>query len=201
MSQIYLISPPEIDLAVFSKRLEEALATKQVPVFQLRLKNYPDSQIIEIAQKLNDICQKYGTLFILNDRCDLALKVNASGVHVGADDGNIAEIRQKSPKNFIIGASCYDSKDLAASAVENSANYVSFGAFFASKTKKSRGNPKAEILTWCNDVLPVPAVAIGGINDSNCSVLRKAGADFLAVISYVWDHPKGVQKAIDELLC
>ncbi|MFT6332028.1 MAG: thiamine-phosphate pyrophosphorylase [Lentimonas sp.] len=199
MSQIYLISPPEIDLEIFSQKLEEALQTRKIAVFQLRLKNYPDDQIVNIGKKLNVICQKYQTPFILNDRFDLALKIDANGVHLGSDDGNISNIRQEAPEDFIIGVSCYDSKHLAASAVESGADYVSFGTFFPSKTKNSQGKPNFEILNWCEEVLPVPMVAIGGINAGNCQDLIKNKADFLAVISYVWDNSKGVTKAIEDL--
>ncbi len=114
-------------------------------------------------------------------------------------DFTVSTIRKNSSPNFIIGASCYDSKHLAMEAGEQGADYVSFGAFFPSKTKTSRGKPTPEILSWCDEILNLPTVAIGGINDQNCKELVKAKADFLAVISYVWQHQNGVITALNRL--
>jgi thiamine-phosphate pyrophosphorylase len=199
MTKIYLISPPKIDIEGFIKNLELALKTKKVPVFQMRLKGYGDEEIIEIGKKLLDICHQHQTLFILNDRLDLALKIGADGVHLGDNDGNIAAAKKISPENFIIGASCYDSRHLAVEAIEAGAKYVSFGAFFPSKTKNSKGKPTPEILQWCDEILDIQSVAIGGITASNCQDLVRAKADLIAVISYVWDNEKGVEWAVNNL--
>ncbi len=199
MTKIYLISPPKIDLESFSLKLELALKTKQVPVFQMRLKGYKDEEVIEIGKKLLNICHQNQALFILNDRLDLALKMGADGVHLGDNDGNIAAAKKMAPENFIIGASCYDSKHLAVEAIEAGAKYVSFGAFYPSKTKNSKGNPTPEILEWCDEILDIQSVAIGGITASNCQPLVKAKADLIAVISYVWDNEKGAEWAVNNL--
>ncbi len=199
MTKIYLISPPKIDLDNFAKQLELALQTKKVPVFQLRLKGYSDDEIIQIGKKLLQICHQNQTLFILNDRLDLALKLSADGVHLGGDDGDILNARKNSPKDFVIGTSCYDSRHMAVEAVEAGADYVSFGAFFPSVTKNSKGKPTPEILNWCDEILDAPSVAIGGINPENCGPLVAAKADFIAVISYVWDNKNGVVEAIEQL--
>ncbi len=199
MSQIYLISPPQIELKSFSARLEKALKTSLVPVFQLRLKNYEKAEVKKISHELKKICHANNCLFLLNDFYEIAADVEADGVHLGVEDGSVAVVRKKYPKNFVIGASCYDSRHLAMEAAEQGADYLSFGAFFESKTKKSRGNPTPEIIAWCDEVMNLPIVAIGGINDKNCSSLVKAGADFLSVISYVWDHPDGEAVALQKL--
>ena len=199
MAQIYLISPPQIELKDFSLKLEKALKTGLVPSFQLRLKNYSPSEIKKISQEIKKICDNNNCLFLLNDFYEIALEIGASGVHVGIDDKKISQIRQNSPKNFVIGASCYDSKHLAMEAGEQGADYISFGAFFATQTKISRGKPTFEILNWASEILNLPIVAIGGINDKNCVELVKNGVDFLAVISYVWQHPDGVEVAIKNL--
>ncbi|HLD77249.1 MAG TPA: thiamine phosphate synthase [Rickettsiales bacterium] len=196
MTQIYLISPPKIELKDFSLQLEIALKTGLVPAFQLRLKDYERNDITFIARQIKKICQDNNCLFILNDDYQLAFEVVANGVHLGSDDGSIKKARQFLPQNFIIGASCYDSKHLAIQAVEDGANYISYGAFFASQTKKSKGNPKPDIISWSVELLDVPIVAIGGINDQNCKILVDVGVDFIAVISYVWQHPQGVAVAI-----
>ncbi len=198
-SKIYLISPPKIDLKTFSSRLQNALKTSLVPVFQLRLKDYETQEIKTIASELKKICDDNNCLFLLNDYWEIAGDISAAGVHLGADDFSISEIRKKFPKNFVIGASCYDSRHLAMEAAEQGADYLSFGAFYQSKTKQSRGAPTTEILTWCQEMINLPVVAIGGINNMNCLALIKAGADFVSVISYVWDHPEGEVVAIKNL--
>ena len=202
MTQIYLISPPKIELKQFSVELEKALKTSLVPVFQLRLKDYEKSEVRKISLELQKICQANDCQFLLNDNLDLALEIAADGVHLGAEDGSIKVAREKSQKinaNFVIGASCYDSRHLAMEAGEQGADYVSFGAFFPSTTKNSQGKPTLEILEWANEITNLPIVAIGGINDQNCDSLVKAGADFLAVISYVWGNYKGVAEALKRL--
>jgi len=187
MSKIYLISPPKIDdLDSFLKSLDEILSLNIIPVFQLRLKDHDILDVCNIAKEILLICEKHRVAFILNDYADLAIEIGAGGVHVGVDDENILNIKKKSPKGFIVGASCYDSKHLAIDAVEQGADYISFGAFFESSTKKSRGNPGLDIITWANEVLNVPVVAIGGINDKNCTSLIDNGVDFVAVISCIW---------------
>ncbi len=199
MTQIYLISPEKIELKTFSIRLENVLKTGLVPAFQLRLKGYEKSEVTKIARELKKICHQNNCLFLLNDSCEVAAAVGADGVHLGAEDGSIAEIRKKFPTNFIIGASCYDSRHLAMEAGEQGADYISFGAFFSSKTKISRGKPTTEILEWASEMTDLPIVAIGGITEQNCSALIKAGADFLAVVSYAWDHPDGEVVAVQKL--
>ncbi len=199
MTQIYLISPPRIDLEIFTNNLELAFKTKKVPVFQMRLKGYKDEEVVEIGKKLLQICRQYQVIFILNDRLDLALKIGADGVHLGDNDGNIAAAKKIAPENFIIGASCYDSKHSAVEAIEAGAKYVSFGAFYSSKTKNSKGQPTPEILQWCDEILDIQSVAIGGITANNCQPLVQAKADLIAVISYVWDNEKGVEWAVNNL--
>ena len=199
MTQIYLISPEKIELKTFSIRLENVLKTGLVPAFQLRLKGCEKNEVTKIARELKKICHQNNCLFLLNDSCEVAAAVGADGVHLGAEDGSIAEIRKKFPTNFIIGASCYDSRHLAMEAGEQGADYISFGAFFSSKTKISRGKPTTEILEWASEMTDLPIVAIGGITEQNCSALIKAGADFLAVVSYAWDHPDGEVVAVQKL--
>lgn len=187
-AKIYLISPEKIEVSDFLPRLKKTLATGLVPAFQLRLKGYEAKEIAAISREVKKICADFNCLFLLNDFFEVAVDVGAAGVHLGVDDLSIAQAREKSPQNFVIGASCYDSRDLAIQAGQQGADYLSFGAFFSTKTKVSRGKPKLEILEWCNELITLPSVAIGGINNENCRELVRAGVDFLAVISYVWDR-------------
>jgi thiamine-phosphate pyrophosphorylase len=200
MTKLYLISPPKIELKTFAPKLKNALKTNQIPVFQLRLKDIEKNEIIKIAKEIKKICCDFNCLFILNDDYKTAIDLELSGVHVGFEDGEISNIRKNSPPNFIIGASCYDSCDLAIEAGMLGADYVSFGTFFSSITKNSKGKPKPEILSWCDEILNIPTVAIGGITADNCKILIDAKADFLAIISYIWNHPKGEEFAIKTIV-
>jgi thiamine-phosphate pyrophosphorylase len=197
--QIYLISPPNFDLKDFSKKLENALKNQLVPIFQMRVKNYEPSEIRKISLELKKICHQNNCKFLLNDFHDIALEINADGVHLGADDANIFNVRNNSPKNFIIGSSCYDSKELALRSVEQGADYISFGAFFESKTKKSRGKPSMEILEWSAREVSLPVSVIGGIDSLNCAVFSEFKVDYLCVISSIWNHEKGESFAVKEL--
>lgn len=199
MTSIYLISPEKFEVKSFSKRLERALNTGLVPVFQLRLKGYEIADQIKIAREIKAVCKSNNCLFLVNDSFEVAAEVISDGIHIGVDDGSVANIRKRSPKNFVIGASCYDSKHLASIAAEEGADYISFGAFFPSKTKKSRGNPQPEIITWAKDLINLPVVTIGGINLENCHLMKDAGADFVSVISYVWDQDGNEDRAIIEM--
>ena len=200
MAQIYLISPPEINnFDDFCLQLRLALKTGLVPVFQLRLKNHSYDSIKIIFKEIKKICDDNNCLFLLNDFYQIALEVGASGVHVGIDDQKISKIREIAPKNFVIGASCYDSRHLAMEAGDQGANYISFGAFFETQTKEPRAKASPEIISWANEMLNLPIVAIGGINAQNCKILVENGVDFIAVISYIWQHKDGVETAIKNL--
>lgn len=196
MTKIYLISPEKIELNIFSKSLQNALKTNLVPVFQLRLKGYGENEVEKISQELKKICHDNNCLFLLNDNFYLANKIAADGVHLGADDGEIATARKNSPKNFIIGASCYDSRHSAIESAEQGADYLSFGTFFPSQTKNSKGKPTIDLLQWALEMFDLPIVGIGGINNENCKILAQANIDFIAAISYIWQHPQGEAQAV-----
>jgi thiamine-phosphate pyrophosphorylase len=187
MTKIYLISPDKIKNNFFAK-LDKVLASRMVSLFQLRLKQYKDQDIIAISKKIKNICHKYNVKFILNDRFDLALKIKSDGAHLGSSDAILKEIIAKKPKDFMIGASCYDNKDLIHQAIENDLDYISLGAFFPTKTKKTTGRPDINLLKYCQKITNIPIVAIGGINDKNCQELINNKIDYLAVISYIWDN-------------
>lgn len=190
MTRIYLLSPEKFDLRDFSKQLINVLKTGIVPVFQLRIKNYQFEEHLKVARELKKICNNYSCKFIINDSFDIAREVGADGVHLGAGDGIIAKVRKESDKNFIIGASCYDSRDLAILSIASGADYVSFGTFFKSNTKNSIGKPNIDILNWAHEITDAAVVAIGGINEKNCKLFVDAKADFIAVISCIWSNEK-----------
>lgn len=202
--RLYLISPPAINLPEFSEQLKQAFDGGDVGAFQLRLKNVGDDEILKAAEKLLPICRESEVAFILNDRADLAAKTGADGVHLGQDDGKVKTARKLLGADAVIGVSCHDSKHLAMEAGEAGADYVAFGAFYPTTSKSAEalaryGVPTPDILNWWQTYMVLPCVAIGGINPQNCLPLVQAGADFVAVITAVWNHPEGAKKAVEEL--
>ncbi len=195
---IYLLSQPTWQESDFFK-LEEALKTGLVSSFQIRLPDEEQKNIERIATDIIPLCHQHGVMCIINNDIEIALKTNADGVHIGSSDGEINRARQKLGTEKILGVSCYDSIDRALIAGDQGADYVSFGTFFPSPTKNSGAQPKAEILRWWSEAVNIPAVAIGGISAENCAPLVIAGADFLAVVSSIWQHPKGMVTALQEL--
>ncbi len=198
-TQLYLITPPRFELASFIEQAKQALGTGEVASLQLRMKDVSDADVLKAGEALLAICKPLGVPLIINDRTDIARKLGADGVHLGIDDSEsqpIETVRALLGDDAVIGVSCYDSPDLAMQGAEQGADYVSFGAFFPSKTKQSRGKPQPDILEWWVNFTVVPCVAIGGITPENCGTLVRHGADFLAVISAVWDAPEGAEKAV-----
>ena len=197
MTRLYLISPARIEHpSIFADELRAALDGGDVAAFQLRLKDVPDEAIIRAADTLRPICQQRGVALIMNDRPDLAVKLDCDGVHVGQEDMSYAEARRIVGPDRQVGVTCKDSRHLAMEAAEAGADYVAFGAFFTSTTKQVTTPADLEVLTWWSDVMEVPCVAIGGITVENCKPVIAAGADFLAVAGGVWDYKDGPEAAV-----
>ena len=155
----------------------------------MRLKNTNNKKKILIGKKIKKICKKYNVNFIINDDPFLAKKINADGCHLGQKDMEINDAR-KILKNKIIGITCHNSIKLAKIAIKNKADYLAFGAFHASKTKKVRFIAKINILNSIKKLSKIPTVAIGGINSNNYKKLLLNNANFLAISGYIWNNKK-----------
>jgi thiamine-phosphate pyrophosphorylase len=191
-----LVTPERLDPGPFASVLERALDAGDVAAVQLRLKSASDDEIRRAARALMPLAQRRGAAFILNDRPDLAAELGADGVHIGADDMPYAKARALVGPDAIVGVSCYASRHDAMEAAEAGADYVAFGAFFPTRTKEPRAQADVDLLSWWSELMTVPCVAIGGITPENCAPLIRAGADFLAVVSAVWEHPGGPAAAV-----
>ena len=134
---IYLISPQKIRGSKFYKELNSVLKTNKVKFFQLRLKKISNSSLLKISRKIKKITKKNKVKLIINDKPLVAKKVSADGCHIGQKDMNIITCRKILGKNKIIGITCHNSKRLALEAEKRGANYVAFGSFFKSLTKKT----------------------------------------------------------------
>lgn len=196
--RLYLITPPRID-GRFGETLRRALVAGDVACVQLRLKDVADGEILKAGEALMPIVQQAGAAFIVNDRPDLARTLGADGVHVGQEDAPYAEARALLGPKAIVGVTCHNSRHLAMEAAEAGADYVAFGAFFPTATKDAKTRAEPELLTWWQEMMTVPCVAIGGITTENAPALVEAGADFLAVASGVWDHAAGPADAVRRL--
>jgi thiamine-phosphate pyrophosphorylase len=185
---IYLISPNRI-YPQFYDDLKKVVKTGKVGLFQLRLKKYSIKQKIVIGKKIHQICKKYNVKFLVNDDPVLSKKLNSDGCHLGQKDMNITEAR-KIVGNKIIGITCHNSINLAKAAIKNKADYIAFGAFFSTKTKKVKYKATPKILNKVKKITKIPLVAIGGINISNYKKLLLNNANFLAISSYVWSNKK-----------
>ncbi len=185
---LYLISPNKIKVSFYND-LTEVLASKKVSFFQLRLKKYNLKKKILIGKKIRIICKKYQVKFLINDDPRLAKEINADGCHLGQKDMKIDKAR-KLLNGKIIGVTCHNSLGLAKLAIKNKANYVAFGAFNFSKTKKIKFKANVNLIKNLKKTSNIPVVAIGGINNLNYKKLLLNKADFLAISGYVWNNKK-----------
>jgi thiamine-phosphate pyrophosphorylase len=194
--QLYLVTPPAIDLESFADAFSRALDGGPVAALQLRLKDADDDTVRRAAARLLPLCRGHEVTFLLNDRPDLAMETGADGVHVGQDDMPASQARTLIGADAVIGVTCHDSRDLAIQAAEDGADYVAFGAFFPTATKSPKTRAEPWLVAWWHDVATVPQVTIGGITADNCAPLVSAGADFLAVSGGVWSHDQGPATAV-----
>ncbi len=153
-----------------------------IHLLQYRNKQAESSQQESEAAALMKLCRAQNVHFIINDDPQLAVKVDADGVHLGQSDSNIAHAREILGANKIIGITCHASLKIARAAEKAGADYVAFGRFFPSQTKADAPPAEIDILQQASRQLSIPIVAIGGITAENGAQLIDSGADMLAVI-------------------
>ena len=171
-------------------------------VIQLRDKSrfYRDKkgELLLVARKLKELCSQAGVLFIINDYLDLAMAVDADGLHIGQGDLPLPVVRKELPVDKIVG--CSVTTVAQATKIQNEgADYVAVGSVFPTTTKKGATVVGVDILKELKRVVSIPLVAIGGINQNNIGEVVAAGADAVAVISAVLGE-KNVKKAVQELI-
>ena len=185
---IYLLSPNKIRKSFYDD-LIGVLKFRKVSFFQLRIKRMYFKKKFIIGKKIKKICKKYKIKFLINDDVLLAKKLNTDGCHLGQKDMKIIKAR-KIIKKKIIGVTCHNSIKLAKSAIKNKADYLAFGAFNFSKTKKTKYKANLILLKKIKKITNTPIVAIGGINSENYKKLLLNKANFLAISSYIWKNKK-----------
>ncbi len=185
---VYALTPETADTARLLARVEAALAGG-VAAVQYRDKSADVARRHEQVSELAALCRRFGVPLIVNDDLRLADLAGADGVHLGRDDASVREARIiLGPKKFV-GASCYQSLDLARAAQAAGADYVAFGSFFASPTKPAAPRASIDLLREAGPAIQVPIVAIGGITLANAPTLIDAGADGVALLSALFDAP------------
>ena len=185
---LYLISPNKINTS-FYKNLTQVLELKKTSFFQLRLKKESLKNKIKIGNRIKKICKKYNVKFLVNDDPYLAKKISADGCHLGQNDMNISAAKDLL-KNKMIGITCHNSITLAKKAIKEKADYIAYGAFSSSKTKKIKFKAKINLIKKVKKLANIPIIAIGGINNLNYKKLLLNKADFLAISGYIWNNKK-----------
>jgi thiamine-phosphate pyrophosphorylase len=186
ISGLYAVTPDHADTPALIAAAEAALAGG-ARLLQYRNKLAAAPLRFAQAQALLATCRKFRTPLIVNDHLDLALAVDADGLHLGAEDGSLAAARERLGAGKILGASCYDRLEAALEAERRGADYVAFGSFFPSAVKPGAVRAPLSLLREAKRRLAVPVVAIGGITLDNAPQLIAAGADSVAVISALFD--------------
>lgn len=183
--RLYVITPDEVDTQRLLGQLELALKGG-AGLVQYRNKKADTALRLEQAQAIHRLCRKYAVPLIINDHLDLALQINAEGLHLGGDDGDLVAARAALGPNKWLGASCYNRLELAQQALAAGASYVAFGAMFSSSTKPNAVVAEMAVLNQAQESFHCPICAIGGITAENIGQVRAAGADWVAVIGGVF---------------
>jgi thiamine-phosphate pyrophosphorylase len=185
---LYAVTPDEADTGLLAAKVDAALAGG-ARLVQYRNKAANAVLRLQQARALLDLCRRKCVPLIINDYLDLALEINADGVHLGGADGSVASARRELGPRKMLGVSCYNRLQHALDAAREGADYVAFGSFFASDVKPGVVRAPLDLLRDAKRAVPVPLVAIGGITLENAPQVIAAGADSVAVISALFAAP------------
>lgn len=191
---LYPVTPDGLATDALVRKVEAVLAARPA-LLQYRSK-HPDRALREDqARRLAALCRQAGVRFIVNDSPDIALAVGADGVHLGRDDGEVAAARAVLGPGRIIGVSCYDEWDRAQAGAAAGADYLAFGAVFASPTKPAAVRAPLALFRRAREAFDLPLAAIGGITLDNAPEVIAAGADLLAVVTDVFEAADAAARA------
>lgn len=183
---LYLITPNWDETDRLLAATEQALDAG-VALLQYRHKSASPELRVEQALALQALCRRYQTTFVINDHIDLALQLDADGVHVGATDISVSEARLALGPNKLVGASCYGDVVLAHRATQQGASYVALGGFYPSVVKKYPVTTPLDLVQQLRDVIPLPIVVIGGMTVDLARPLVERGAHLVAAISSIYN--------------
>ena len=186
VSGLYAVTPELTDSVALVSKVEAALRGG-AGVIQYRSKSTESSLRHSQAREIARLCRIWSALFIVNDSVELAREVDADGVHLGKNDGEVGAARAVLGAGKLIGVSCYNEMIRARGAMSQGADYVAFGSFFPSATKPLALRAGTELLRIAASEIALPIVAIGGVNEHNAAGLIAAGADAVAVVGALFD--------------
>lgn len=155
-------------------------------IVQLREKETPDDEIINLGKAILNVTKRYNVPLIINDSPELAKEIGADGVHLGGDDTSVEKARSILGSNSIVGVSCYNQIERGLNAVESGADYVAFGTPYSTPTKPDREPTSIEILNQAVELINIPIFAIGGITKNNAKPILDTGVEGIAVITSVF---------------
>ena len=178
---------------VFLYKVEQALSGG-VTIIQLREKNKSTREYMHLAEKVHEISVKYGVPLIIDDRIDIAMAVNAEGVHLGQSDMPVNTARKIVGDSMIIGATT-KTVEQALEAVKNGADYLGVGAIYPTTTKVKTVLTSVDTLKDICQAVNVPVNAIGGLNKDNCHVLENTGISGICVVSAIMKSPNPTKSA------
>lgn len=195
---LYLVTEETTPIEELLKVVEAAVKGG-VTIVQLREKESTGNEFYEKAQKLKSVLDRYDIPLIINDRVDIALAVNASGVHIGQSDLPLNVVREILPTSMIVGVSVSTVEE-AKEAVENGADYIGIGAVFPTQSKGDAEPLKEGMLSEIAKAVNIPAVAIGGIQQENIHSLKGKGLLGVAVVSAIMnaEDPEKAATALRE---
>ena len=193
---LYAITPDEPDTERLLALVQAAL-NGGAAIVQYRNKAAAAELRHEQALALQRICRAAGVPLIVNDDLEIALAIDADGLHLGGEDGDLAAARSRLGPDKLLGASCYNRLELAIEARDLGADHVAFGAMYISSTKPGAIRAPLELFGQATASVGLPAVAIGGITLDNTPPLIRAGAHAAAVISALFNAPDVTQRARD----
>ena len=191
---LYAVTPETEDSARLAAQVRAALEGG-TRVVQYRDKSTDRALRRYQASALHALCCAHGAALIINDDVELAMEIDAHGVHLGREDGSIAAARARMGPQKMIGATCYRNLDNAERALAEGADHIAFGSFFVSSVKPGAVRSTPTILTEAKRKFGVPVVAIGGITPENAPVVISAGADSIAVITALFSATDIAQAA------
>ena len=194
LAGLYAITPDEPSTQVLARKVGQALQGGAA-IVQYRNKSASPDLRREQGLALAALCREAKACFIVNDDLALALELDADGLHLGAEDGDLVLARKQLGSEKLLGASCYDRIDLAQAAVQASVDYLAFGSVFGSLTKPAAVRAPLAIFAEARRRFSLPLVAIGGITLQNAPQVFAAGADAVAVISDLFDAADIAERA------
>ena len=183
---LYVLTDPTLTPEETMLEQIERVLKSGVKVIQYRDKHASDEEAEKQCLRLQALCDYYEAIFIIDDRLELAHRINADGLHIGEDDVSYEEARARLGEQKIIGVSCYGDIERAQKYANLGADYVAFGSFFPSPTKPHAKVVEPEVLKIAKEKLSVPLCAIGGINEGNIELLSRYDIAMYSLISAVY---------------